>query len=259
MEVQVISITQSLIKGLENLTAEELLIWNARVSNPSNAANTGTSVKLLKYLINNKHWSPLDMVDFTVQVKTSRAIGAQILRHWSFDFQEFSQRYAEAVELEPVQIRRAGSTTRQGSAEEFDPELKIEVNCLEQEGIASELINLHLEYSVALYQALLKAGVAKECARMILPLTTQTTINMKSSVRNWLFYFSQRLDAHAQLEHRQLAEMIIPIFMGHFPNVWQAFSENDERINIRAAGRVFDEKGEPTQWPMNEIKENQGE
>jgi thymidylate synthase (FAD) len=227
MNVEVVSITKSLVEGVE-LSAEDLIVYTARVSNPSNQMNTETSDRLLRYLIKNKHWSPLDMVDFAVEVKTSRAIAAQILRHWSFDFQEFSQRYAEAVDLEPVQIRRAGSTTRQGSADTFDPDIEVSINCLEQEGIASEIIQAHLDYSVALYQALLKAGVAKECARMILPLATQTTIYMKASVRSWLFYLSQRLDPHAQLEHREVAREVYTVFKNYFPNVVKAFFEDEQ-------------------------------
>lgn len=223
MEAKIISITNPLLEGKE-LTPEELLVYIARVSNPSNQANTETSERLLNYLIKHKHWSPFDMVDMTVEVKTSRAIAAQILRHWSFDFQEFSQRYAEAVEIEPIEIRKAGSATRQGSAEEFDPEIKL----LWSDGSigvgqASEVIKNFIESAEVLYKALLAAGVAKECARMVLPLATQTTIYMKSSVRNWLFYFSQRLDPHAQKEHRELAELIFEIYKEKFPTVCKAF------------------------------------
>ena len=226
MEAKIISITNPLLEGKE-LTPEELLVYIAIVSNPSNQANTETSERLLNYLIKHKHWSPFDMVDMTVEVKTSRAIAAQILRHWSFDFQEFSQRYAEAVEIEPIEIRKAGSTTRQGSAEEFDPEIKLLWNDGSiGVGQASEVIKDFIESAEVLYKALLAAGVAKECARMVLPLATQTTIYMKASVRNWLFYFSQRLDPHAQKEHRELAELIFEIYKEKFPTVCKAFFNN---------------------------------
>ena len=226
MEAKIISITNPLLEGKE-LTPEELLVYIAIVSNPSNQANTETSERLLNYLIKHKHWSPFDMVDLTVEVKTSRAIAAQILRHWSFDFQEFSQRYAEAVEIEPIEIRKAGSTTRQGSAEEFDPEIKLLWNDGSiGVGQASEVIKDFIESAEVLYKALLAAGVAKECARMVLPLATQTTIYMKASVRNWLFYFSQRLDPHAQKEHRELAELIFEIYKEKFPTVCKAFFNN---------------------------------
>ena len=231
MQVKLVSITKSLVDDKE-LTAEDLIVFTARVSNPSNQLNTDTSERLLRYLIRQKHWSPFDMVDFAVEVKTSRAIAAQILRHWSFDFQEFSQRYAEVVDMEPVQIRKAGSTTRQGSAEEFDPQISYveDISNMKLSGSASFLIQSYLRTTENLYKALLEAGVAKECARMILPLTTQTTIYMKASVGSWLFYFAQRLDPHAQLEHRQVAEAIVPLFKQHFPTVYQAYFEN-ERIS----------------------------
>jgi thymidylate synthase (FAD) len=229
MEVKVVSITKSLIEGKE-LTAEELIVYTARVSNPSNQMNTETSDRLLRYLIKNKHWSPLDMVDFAVEVKTSRAIAAQILRHWSFDFQEFSQRYAEAVEFEPIQLRETGSTTRQGSKiGDFDPEITVDFgDGFEITDKASVMVEQQLRFSLQLYKTLLKSGVAKEVARMVLPLTTQTTIYMKASVRSWLFYLSQRLDPHAQLEHRELAKMIYDEFSNHFPNIIKAFFEDGQ-------------------------------
>ena len=230
-KARIISITKSEIEGMPDLSTEDLIIYVARVSNPSNQENTDTGLKLLRYLIAKKHWSPFDMADITIEIKTSRAIAAQILRHWSFDFQEFSQRYAEAVDLEPVQLREAGSTTRQGSKEgEFNPMLKgytfpvlsefmVKVDSQD----ARDVVDSFLELSTELYKSLLQAGVAKEVARMILPLTTQTTINMKSSVRNWLFYFSQRLDPHAQLEHRQIAAEMFEIFKSKFPTICEAF------------------------------------
>lgn len=222
MQAKIVSITKPLFvpESGKELTPEDLIVYIARVSNPSNQENTATSERLLRYLIKNKHWSPFDMVDMTIEVKTSRAIAAQILRHWSFDFQEFSQRYAEAVDMEPVEIRSAGSTTRQGSAEVFDPILGAGEDW---SMAASGAIRRHIENSVALYKDLINEGVAKEVARMVLPLTTQTTLYMKSSVRNWMFYFSQRLDPHAQKEHRELAQLMVPYFRQHFPNVHAAF------------------------------------
>lgn len=223
MEVKIISITKSLIEDIE-LSAEDLIVYTARVSNPSNQANLETSEKLLKFLLKNKHWSPLDMVDMTVEVKTSRAIAQQILRHWSHRFQEFSQRYAEAVEMEDVQIRKAGATNRQSSLEVFDPKIRIDAGNDIVSDTASLAINDHIQYSMNLYKALLTAGVAKECARMVLPLTTQTTIYMKASARSWFHYLEQRLDIHAQLEHRQVAQEILSIYEKHFPNLANALT-----------------------------------
>lgn len=211
MQVKIISITQSLVENVP-LSAEELIVYTARVSNPSNQENLETSEKLLRYLIKNKHWSPLDMCDMTVEVKTSRAISQQIARHWSHRFQEFSMRYAEALELEPIQFRKAGATNRQSSEEIFDPNLYPDFG-----GKASVLIDGYLKEGLQLYKQLLTAGVAKECARMILPLTTTTTIYMKASARSWFHYFEQRLDKHAQLEHRQVAEEILKLYQQYFP------------------------------------------
>ncbi|GAB3550271.1 FAD-dependent thymidylate synthase [Spirosoma fluminis] len=220
MNVKLVSLTQSAIAE-KPLTAEDLIVYTARVSNPSNQLNTETSDRLIAYLVKNKHWSPFEMVDMTVEIVTSRAIAAQILRHRSFSFQEFSQRYAEVTEMEPVQIRKAGSTNRQSSTEEFDPRI-FEGEFLE--GGASDYINSYLIDSQRLYKGLLAAGVAKEVARMVLPLTTQTTIYMKGSVRSWIHYLQIRTDQHTQLEHRQVACAVLGIFIEQFPNISKAIA-----------------------------------
>lgn len=227
MNVKLISITKPLID--EAKTAEELLVYIARVSNPSNQANSETADRLINYMIKNKHWSPFDMVNLCVEVKTSRAIAQQILRHWSIRPQEFSQRYAEVVETEPVQIRRQGVTNRQSSEEEFDPIINYirgeghdENEDVMLQGKASLLIDQHILNTKALYKALLDRGVAKECARMVLPLTTQTTMYLNGSVRSWIHYLEQRTDSHAQLEHRQVANEIKSIFIDQFPIIAKA-------------------------------------
>lgn len=224
MKVKLISITKSHVEGKE-LSPEELLVYIARVSNPSNQLNTETADKLLGYLIKNKHWSPFDMVNMTVEVTTSRAIAQQIIRHWSIKIQEFSQRYAEVVNIEPVQLRKQGQSNRQGGEEEFDPEIDFETTIqmdgrsIYKKGKASEIINQHILESQRIYKQLISAGVAKECARMVLPLTTQTTIYLNGSVRSWIHYLEQRTDLHAQTEHRQVAEKIKMIFTTLFPNI----------------------------------------
>lgn len=227
MNVQLVSLTQSAIAG-KQLTAEELIVYTARVSNPANQMNTETSDRLIAYLIRNKHWSPFEMADMTVEIITSRAIAAQILRHRSFSFQEFSQRYAEVTDMEPVQIRKAGTTNRQSSSEEFNPLLQID--CMGShdgiyfpvEGEANGMLSDHLEWCQALYKSMLDAGVAKEVARMVLPLTTQTTIYMKGSVRSWIHYLQIRCDEHTQLEHRQVAMAVLDTFKSQFPNISKA-------------------------------------
>lgn len=226
MNVKLVSVTQSKVEG-QDLSPEELLTYIARCSNPSNQLNTATSDKLLRFLIKQKHWSPFDMVNLTVEVKTSKAIAIQILRHWSIKPQEFSQRYAEVTEIEPIELRKQGVTNRQSSTDVFDPEIKIDMGNDIVTDIASSAISDFVEYSQNLYKALLNAGVAKECARMVLPMATTTTMYLNASVRSWLFYLSQRLDAHAQLEHQEVAKEIEDIFKQQFPNVHKAFFDNE--------------------------------
>jgi thymidylate synthase (FAD) len=218
MDVKLVSITESVVED-KKLSPEELLVYIARVSNPSNQLNTGTADKLLGYLIENKHWSPFDMVNLCVEVTTSKAIAIQILRHWSIKPQEFSQRYAEVTDIEPIQLRRATSKNRQSSEEEFDPILFPGEDYANK---ASFFINQHIINAKFLYKELLDASVAKECARMILPMATSTTLYLNGSVRSWIHYLQQRLDQHAQLEHREVAKKILEIFKQHFPNIVKA-------------------------------------
>lgn len=198
------------------LTAEELLVYIARVSNPSNQMNMESADKLLGYLIKNKHWSPFDMANMCVEVTTSKAIAIQILRHWSIKPQEFSQRYAEVTDIEPIELRKAGATNRQSSTEEFDPRPAYsKLRC-------SELVNEHILRSKALYKLLIDEGVAKECARMILPMATSTTMYLNGSVRSWIHYMEQRCDEHAQKEHQVVAGLIRDIFKSQFPAISKA-------------------------------------
>ena len=184
------------------LSAEELIVYTARVSNPSNQLNSETADKLIAYMVRNKHWSPFEMCDMTVEIVTSRGIAQQILRHRSFSFQEFSQRYAEVTDFETIQLRKSGTTNRQSSSEVFDPIIDGNLE-------ASRLIENHLRKSEYLYKSLLSAGVAKECARFVLPLTTQI-----------------RCDGHTQLEHQQIAFGILEIFKSNFPNISKALNFN---------------------------------
>jgi thymidylate synthase (FAD) len=209
MEVKLISVTKPCIEGIN--TAEDLISYCARVSNPSNQMNTETAPKLLKYLIEHKHWSPFEMVSMTAEIKTSRAIAAQILRHRSFSFQEFSQRYSTATELEPLQWRKQGKTNRQVGDGDADilkcTEIKIknfQKNCID------------------MYNKLIEEGVAKECARMILPLNTSTTLYMSGTLRSWIHYVDLRTKQDTQKEHREIAESIKEILYKHFPYTTEA-------------------------------------
>lgn len=216
MQVKLISVTQSMVEGIN--TPEELLTFTARASNPSNQLNTGKANKLLAFLIKQKHWSPFDMVNLCVEVKTSKAIAIQILRHWSIKPQEFSQRYAECLDFEEVEVRMQGTSNRQQGEEINDPSLG--------DYTASQSIKIHTENCFSLYKQLLNAGVAKEVARFVLPMNTQTTMYLNGSVRSWIHYMEQRLDSHAQKEHRLVAQEIEIIFKSIFPNVWQAIQDN---------------------------------
>lgn len=227
MNVKLVSITKSVIEGKE-LSAEELLVYIARVSNPSNQLNTETSDKLIGYMIKNKHWSPFDMCNMTVEVTTSKAVGIQILRHWSIKPQEFSQRYAEVVDIEPIELRKQGATNRQVGDEVFNPIIE----WVDYDGIykdnANSLIDSYLEEGQNLYKKLLTAGVAKECARMILPMATSTTLYLNGSVRSWITYLNQRLSGHAQKEHREVALEIAKIFIEKFPSTSKALNNFSE-------------------------------
>ena len=209
MKIKLVSITKPEIEGLT--TAEELISYCARVSNPSNQMNTETAPKLLAYLIKHKHWSPFEMASMTIEIKTSRAIAAQILRHRSFSFQEFSQRYSTATELEDIEWRLQGKTNRQVGDEEIE--------------LSAELKNKVDEYlntSKSLYQLMLEEGIAKECARMILPATTSTTIYMSGTIRSWIHYVDIRAKEDTQKEHREIAYGVKDILKAHFPNTSEA-------------------------------------
>jgi thymidylate synthase (FAD) len=222
MNVKLVSLTNSLVEE-KVLSSEELIVYVARVSNPSNQLNSETSDKLISYMVKNKHWSPFEMCDMTVEIVTSRGIAQQILRHRSFSFQEFSQRYAEVTDFEPIQLREQAETNRQSSVNKFDPFINVDTGSdVVPYDMASLAIEDHLKYSQNLYKALLSAGVAKECARFVLPLTTQTKIYMKGSVRSWIHYLQIRCDGHTQLEHQQIGLAILEIFKTNFPNISKA-------------------------------------
>jgi thymidylate synthase (FAD) len=209
MKTKLISISNPLITGISD--PEELIGYCARVSNPSNQLNIETAPKLLKYLIKHKHWSPFEMVSATFEIKTSRAIAAQILRHRSFSFQEFSQRYSNVTELESIEFRKQGKTNRQVGDEEIQL-TPFQANMVEHAQASCETA----------YNELIEAGIAKECARMILPLNTKTTMYMAGTIRSWIHYIELRATEDTQKEHREIALEIKNHFKKHFPNVSEA-------------------------------------
>ncbi|NBO98642.1 MAG: FAD-dependent thymidylate synthase [Proteobacteria bacterium] len=211
MNVKLISLTQPVIEGI--LSPEDLISYIARVSNPSNQMNTETAPRLLAYLIKHKHWSPFEQVSLTFQIVTSRAIAAQILRHRSFCFQEFSQRYSEVTDFESFQVRKQADKNRQSSADLMD---------LSEEDLAN--LKEYLVNGAALYDDLIKKGAAKECARMILPLCTQTTMYMTGNLRSWIHYVDLRSNEDTQLEHREIAIAIKDALISIFPNTSEALN-----------------------------------
>ena len=204
MNVKLVSLTKP---HDDSMNCEDLIAYCARVSNPSNQNNTATAPNLLKYLIKHKHWSPFEMASMTLEIKTSRAIAAQILRHRSFSFQEFSQRYSVAQDLEEVQLRKQAEKNRQSSTDEFT------------DGFFLAKVREHLAKSVSLYSQAIEMGVAKESARLLLPLTTETTMYMSGTIRSWVHYIDLRSQEDTQKEHRDIAEGCRDIFVEHFPNI----------------------------------------
>lgn len=207
MNVRLIAVTKPLIEiQNEKLSPEGLIAYCARVSSPHQ--DNLDYEKLLAYCIKNRHWSIFEMVDMTVEILTSRGISPQILRHRSFVFQEFSQRYAKVQSFETYTPRRQDSKNRQHSIDDLE-EATMTWFADAQEKIRA--------LSVETYNEALEKGIARECARMLLPLNTQTKLYMKGSVRSWIHYIEVRTDASTQKEHRDIAEAVKEIFINQFP------------------------------------------
>ena len=206
MTVKLVSVTPD---------AEQLMAYIARVSNPSNQDNEKYS-GLLKYCIKHNHWSVFEQSTMTLEIETTRAIAAQILRHRSFTFQEFSQRYAQTTSLGDIELpelRRQDAKNRQNSTDDLDPEIA--------DKFERQMITL-FSSSKALYESMLKQGVAKECARMVLPLCTPTRIYMTGSCRSWIHYINLRSAHGTQKEHMVIAEACRKVFTEQFPAVSEA-------------------------------------
>ena len=213
MKTKLISITSPKIK---DATVEDIIVYCARISNPENQTNFYSSEKLLRYLIENKHWSPFEMVNMCIEVETSNSIAKQILRHKSFSFAEFSQRYNSMTDIEAIEFRQQGVTNRQGG--ELIAELDKSIQ---------NKIKTHINESVMLYNELINNNVARETARFILPMATKTRLYVNGSLRSWIHYLQQRLDKHSQKEHRLIALEILEIFKQNFPITYKAVFENE--------------------------------
>lgn len=227
--VKLIAITQG-SGELEGKSAQEVITYNARVSNPKNQSNFDTSAGLLKYCIKHNHWSIFEQADMTLEINTTRGIAAQILRHRSFCFQEFSQRYADVTLLQNTAIapdlRSQDTKNRQNSIDDISGYKKLKMQGEIQE---------HFRKSQELYSRLVAEGVALECARFVLPIATPTRMYMKGSCRSWIHYLQLRTHESTQKEHRDIAEAVRCIFICQFPDVaaalgWEISPEcNDAR------------------------------
>ncbi len=202
MNVKLISITPD---------AEKNIMFMARVSNPNN--QNSDNPKLLDYCIKQQHWSIFEMAHMTVEIETSRAISAQILRHKSFSFQEFSQRYAEAQTYEKYEARRQDTKNRQNSIDDMSEEDK---------QWFSEAQSYIAEMAFSKYEAALAKGIAKEQARMLLPMSSSTKLYMSGNIRSWLTYLDLRCDVATQLEHREIANAIKEVFIKELPIIAKA-------------------------------------
>jgi len=213
MKVELVSVTPD---------AEKIMAYVARVSNPSNQDNENYA-GLLRYCIKHNHWSVFEQSHMTLEIETSRGIAAQILRHRSFTFQEFSQRYADASLLAsdiPVpELRRQDEKNRQNSTDDLEGYLKLTLETQIQE---------HFMSANNLYKRLLEHGVAKECARFVLPLATKTKIYMTGSCRSWIHYIDLRSAHGTQKEHMQIAESCREVFKQQFPTVSEALGWTNE-------------------------------
>jgi thymidylate synthase (FAD) len=224
---KIIALTQPILSAWETQTeraigAEAFIAYTARVSNPSNQNNTLTAPKLLKYLIKNKHWSPFEMVSITMDIQTTRDIAHQIIRHRSFSFQEFSQRYADPTKDMGFVTREArlqDAKNRQNSIETDDEELAKQWNEYQQYSID------HAKYA---YEKAIELGIAKEQARAILPEgLTKTRLYMSGTLRSWIHYIDVRAEEGTQKEHRDIAIAAREEILMHFPSLREYWKEEE--------------------------------
>jgi len=213
MKVKLIAITKPVAEDIKHFSAEEFSAYVARVSSPNNQLNSETAPKLLGYCIKHAHWSVFEHASFTVEIETSRAIAAQILRHRSFFFQERSQRYSKVSEFELYEARSQDLNNRQNSVDDMKSEDKTWFE-VAQKKIWND--------SNKLYKEALDRNIAKEQARFLLPLNTKTTIYMTGNIRSWITYILLREKNGTQKEHSDIANEIKFIFIEQFPSISEA-------------------------------------
>ena len=201
---------------LEGKSPQDVISYVARVSNPHNQENFRTSAGLLRYCIKHQHWSIFETASMTLEINTTRGLAAQILRHRSFTYQEFSQRYANTNELGQItapDLRRQDDKNRQNSISNLPPGLVADYQ---------QKIEKHFDRSLDLYNSLIDCGVAKECARFVLPLATNTRLYMTGTCRSWIHYINLRSAHGTQKEHMIIAEQCRDIFKEVFPDIYTA-------------------------------------
>jgi thymidylate synthase (FAD) len=202
-------------------SAQEVISYVARVSNPNNQLNFDTAAGLLRYCIKHQHWSIFETSYMTLEIDTTRAIAAQILRHRSFCFQEFSQRYADTKLLsdkpEVPDLRRQDTKNRQNSIDDLGDFVKLTLQ---------DEIDKYFEHGQNLYNSLLDKGIAAECARFVLPLATPTRIYMTGSCRSWITYIALREKNGTQKEHMEIAKQCKEVFGQQFPDAYEALGGN---------------------------------
>ena len=223
---------------------EENMAYIARVSNPSNQDNDKYA-GLLKYCIKHNHWSVFEQASMTLEIETTRAIAAQILRHRSFTFQEFSQRYAASTALGDIdlpELRRQDEKNRQNSTDDLDPEIVDKLN---------RQMKTLFSSATSLYTQMLEQGVAKECARMVLPLCTPTRIYMTGSCRSWIHYINLRSAHGTQKEHMEIAEDCRKIFIEQYPSVSEALGWTKNAV-LAEIDKLNSEIKKPTEEPIED-------
>jgi thymidylate synthase (FAD) len=224
-EVNLVAISKPNVGTTGCFDINDLIAYTARVSNPANQNNNETAPRLLKYLIKHQHWSPFEMVHMTLEIKTTRDISRQILRHRSFSFQEFSQRYAESESFDIREARLQDVKNRQNSVEidVTNPDLRetAEMWRMKQHEV--------LKVSKDVYKWALDNGIAKEQARAVLPEgNTQTTLYMAGSLRSWIHFCKLRMGIETQKEHRIVAQQCWEHIKTHFPDIAEAVNEINE-------------------------------
>ena len=239
---KIIAVTQSIMKietdgkygdvNTRPMNAEEFIAYTARVSNPGNQYNTLTAPKLLKYLIDHKHWSPFEMVSITMEINTTRDISHQIIRHRSFSFQEFSQRYADPTKDMGFVFREArlqDAKNRQNSIETDDEKLAKDWKQIQS--------NMH-DMANGAYKWAIDNGIAKEQARAVLPEgLTKTRLYMSGTLRSWIHYIDVRAEEGTQKEHREIAIAAREEILKHFPSLSDYWFEHQIKEELEKSSR----------------------